>query len=254
MARRPCCSSAARTSGMESTVWIAPFSLLTIAVGVPAGATMPVHSDTSKSARPASAMVGTLRKAGLRLLEVMARPRSRPLLRSGASGAGVGHGHQHGVVGHGLRGLAAATIGDVLEARVGALVEKLGDELEGRRARRVIRLAGIGASVLDQLANGLHRLLGADHHHHRERGEQRDRREILLGRVGQPGEHRGIDRERPARRHQQRVAVGRRLGDELGRDDRLRARLVLDDDRLAEQVCNLAATMRAIRSLPPPGE
>jgi hypothetical protein len=63
--------------------------------------------------------------------------------------------------------------------------------------------------------------------------------EVLHRIVGQLGVDGGIDGHRPARRDQQRVAVGRRLGDDLGGDDRLRARLVVDHDRLAELVLQL---------------
>ena len=44
-----------------------------------------------------------------------------------------------------------------------------------------------------------------------------------------------IDRDLAGRRHQQRVAVGRRLRDRACREHRARTRAVLDDDRLAER-------------------
>ena len=155
-------------------------SKATISGGVPVGATMPVHSEISMSGMPASAMVGTSGKAGLRLAAVMAeRAQLAGLQRAG-------HRARSAMVistwpgGDRLHRIAAAAIGDVLELRAGALVEQLRGELEGRGARGIVGELGVGAAVLDQLAHRLGRLLGADRQQQRELGEQRDRREVAL--------------------------------------------------------------------------
>jgi hypothetical protein len=54
-------------------------------------------------------------------------------------------------------------------------------------------------------------------------------------------------------RYLQRVAVGRRLGDDVGADRPGGAGLVVDDHRLAERSPSLAPTRRPIASAPPPG-
>ena len=65
------------------------------------------------------------------------------------------------------------------------------------------------------------------------RGDQRHQRQILGRIVRQRFVQRRVDRER-RHRHHDRVAVGRRLGDKVGGDDRAGARTVLDDKGFAE--------------------
>jgi hypothetical protein len=54
--------------------------------------------------------------------------------------------------------------------------------------------------------------------------------------VRHAGEQQRIDRQRPADRQAERVAVGRGLGDRVGAEIAARARLVLDHEVLAELV------------------
>ncbi len=71
--------------------------------------------------------------------------------------------------------------------------------------------------------------------------EQRDRNEVLVGVVGQLAVEKWIHHQRAVDRHQERVAVRVGLGDDLRADDRVGARPVVDDDRLAEFVGELLA-------------
>ena len=77
-----------------------------------------------------------------------------------------------------------------------------------------------------------------DEHVGRGRGE-RDRREVPNRIEGHFGEEARVDRERPRRTHQDRVAVGRGLGDEVGADVAARARPVVDHDLLREALGEL---------------
>ena len=92
-------------------------------------------------------------------------------------------------------------------------------------------------SAFDQAmssATGLERRLVRGGQQDRQVDEAHDRHEVLVDVVGhghaecRVGDHRG-------RRQQDGVAVGFRLGDDLGADDGAAARLVLDDHRLAQQ-------------------
>jgi hypothetical protein len=70
---------------------------------------------------------------------------------------------------------------------------------------------------------------------------QRDRRKILERIVGELAVEERIHDERAVDRHQQRVAIGRGLGDGLGADDGVGARPVVDDDLLAQIFAHLLA-------------
>jgi hypothetical protein len=90
--------------------------------------------------------------------------------------------------------------------------------------------ARVPAALLHQLRERLGRLRGRTHQHHGGLPHHRDRREIALGVVAQLGVQPRRDAVAVDVRHQQRVAVARLLGHEVGRDDAGRARLVVDDD------------------------
>src|SRR5204862_473083 len=130
--------------------------------------------------------------------------------------------------------VAAALVGGVREPGAGLLIEELGGELERRRARGIVDFARPRLRVVDQLLHGVHRQRGVDDEYQREVSDHRDLREIPERRIGQLRVDRRIHGHRPARAHEQRIAVGGGLGDVFGGDDALRAGLVLDDDRLAE--------------------
>ena len=81
----------------------------------------------------------------------------------------------------------------------------------------------------------------------------RDRLEVLHRVVGDLLVERRIDRHRGARRHQQRVAVGRGLGDRVDPDLLAGAGPVLDHERLADPLLPYLRAMRASRSVEPAG-
>ena len=95
--------------------------------------------------------------------------------------------------------------------------------------------------------------VGIDHQHVRAGGEDGDRRERLDRIVGQLVEPR-IDRVRE-RDDQQRVAVLRRIGRDLGADDAAGAgAAVVDDHLLAEPLAEMRwRSARPTTSLLPPG-
>jgi hypothetical protein len=66
-----------------------------------------------------------------------------------------------------------------------------------------------------------------------------DRREIAQRVERHAAVEMWIDRDLAVRKQPYRVAVGRRLGDQLGGDVAVRARPVLDDHRLAERLRQL---------------
>jgi hypothetical protein len=86
----------------------------------------------------------------------------------------------------------------------------------------------------DEFLHSLRRDFRVDDQHERVLHHQADRRKVLFRVIRQGAVQALIDGKRGARRHQQRVAVGRRLGDILRGDLRGRAGPVLDDERLAE--------------------
>jgi hypothetical protein len=75
--------------------------------------------------------------------------------------------------------------------------------------------------------------------HQRCPGQQRDRRQILERIVRHVGKQILVERDLGRRSNQQRVAVGRTLGDKLRPDHAARAGLVLDDEILAERLAEL---------------
>ncbi|MNS48014.1 hypothetical protein D3C72_805710 [compost metagenome] len=110
-------------------------------------------------------------------------------------------------------------------------------------ARTIVQLARILLRVDDQVRQRLDVVLLGEfivHHQHvRHRRHDRHRREILDRVVRQVGEQPGVDGVRGHRAHDQRVAVGRRLGHQIGADIAARARPVLHDHGLAERTAHL---------------
>ena len=96
-----------------------------------------------------------------------------------------------------------------------------------------------------QIRNGSHRRIGVDHDHQGHDADQPDRGEIPGGVVVQLPVEPRVDGQRRAGGHQQRVAVGRRAGHQRSTHAAAGARLVLDDDRAAEQGRHLAGQQAA---------
>src|SRR5665647_3469129 len=92
-----------------------------------------------------------------------------------------------------------------------------------------------------------------DRQHDRNRSDQPDRREVLRRVEGQVAVQRLVDRERPRRREQQRVAVGRRAGDRIGADMPPAPAWFSTMTDLPHNSLSFCATSRAITSFEPPG-
>ena len=152
-----------------------------------------------------------------------------------APGEQIGHHGRDAAIGHVL---------DV-DARHG-LEQFAGEMLRGADAGRAEgELAGLRARIGDELGHALHRQVGRHRQQVRRVDDLRDRREVLHrierellveARIGDDGGGGG---------GHQRVAVGRRLGDAIGRDIAGRAGHVLDDHRLAPGLGDLVADERA---------
>ena len=113
-------------------------------------------------------------------------------------------------------------------------LEQLGHQMRADAdGGAVVQLAGIGLGVCHQFLDRLHlqRRAGDQHALVDHRGG--DRRERFLRIVVELVEQR-LAAEGPDRAHQQRVAVGRGVRDQLGPDGAAGAALVLDDDGLPE--------------------
>ena len=102
-------------------------------------------------------------------------------------------------------------------------------------------LPGLALAKSIDLLHRFHRMLGVDRHHQRQVGDEDDRREILHRVVRQAGVEVRADAVGGDGIQQQRVAVGRRLGDVVRRDGAAGAAAVADDDRLAQRIGQLAA-------------
>ena len=131
----------------------------------------------------------------------------------------------------------------VLQRRPRAAVRDVGDEglrlqleqlarevVRGAIAGRgVVELAGVLAHQLEEaLQVGRGDALRVDDDDLRHARDQADRDEIVLDRVVELGVHRGRDRVMH-RAHEERVAVGRRLGGDAGADCAAGAAAVVDD-------------------------
>ena len=112
-------------------------------------------------------------------------------------------------------------------------------------AGRAIGQARIGLGVGDELGERLRRNRRVDDQRERHAGDQRDRREILHGIVGQLLVERLVDRKRGRGRHQERVAVGLGSRDLLGAERGAGARLVLDHDDRVQPALDLVGDQPA---------
>ena len=168
-------------------------------------------------------------RAHLAGLDVRGSRRQRIEHRRHVAGDGVDHGG------------SGAAIGDMDHRRADHLLEPRGQEMVARaRARgRKGELAGLGLGDLDVFLERLGLEVRIDHQDARVARGQRDMDEVgHRVEVGAAIE-RGRDRQARDHRHQERVAVGRRLGDERRADHRALAGLVVDDDVLAEPLAEI---------------
>jgi len=128
-----------------------------------------------------------------------------------------------------------ALVGDMDVVDAGGEAERLGRQVgeAADAARTVVQLAGIGLGERDELGDRLGRRRRRHHHQRRDARQHGDRHEVLLGVVVElPVEE--LVLHVAAGQHQQRVAVRCRARRRLGADIAGGARLVLDDELLAE--------------------
>ena len=138
-------------------------------------------------------------------------------------------------------GRAGAAIGNVDQARADHLFETRAEQMVARAGAggRIGDLSGIGLGVVDELLEGLGlEVRIGDEHAGVGRGdgnvdEVAHRIEVAAA------VERGRDRQARDHRHQERVAVGGRLGDDRGADHGALAGLVVDDDGLAELLAEI---------------
>ena len=107
-------------------------------------------------------------------------------------------------------------------------------------ARCKIEFARLGLGERDQLLHVVRRQRRMRNHDQRRGAHQRDVGEVLERVVGQFWIEGWIDRMRRDD-GAEGVAIGRGLGDHIGADDGVGARLVLEHDGLAERIGNLLA-------------
>ena len=116
---------------------------------------------------------------------------------------------------HVAQRLRARLVGHALDLHAGQLIEHLARQALRGAGLGVVELAGILLGVVDQLGDRLDRQVVV-HHQRVDAGDAaHDRREVLLGIVGELLEQRAVGGVGRVGAHQQRVAVGRR-----GRDGR----------------------------------
>jgi hypothetical protein len=111
--------------------------------------------------------------------------------------------------------------------------------LRRAHARRAVgQLAGIGLGVGDEVGDRLHRQVVVDEEDRRHHQRGRDRRQVLE-RIVRQRLQAGQDGDGGVAGPEQRVTVGRRLGDAVGADGAGVAGDVLDHDRLAPRLGEL---------------
>ena len=144
---------------------------------------------------------------------------------------------------HVLHRRRTAAIGHMLHVEAGALLQHLAAEMRAgaRSAGAEEVLAGIGLHQGHQLRHRVRRKgeLGDEDVGHRP--QHADRREVLLGIERQLGVERRRDRVAGDGVEPDRVAVGRRLGEDVGADIAARTALVLDDELLAGELAQFLA-------------
>ena len=155
-------------------------------------------------------------------LDMLERERPRQQAHLQASLEKIGQAGRNAAIGH--RGHVELVL----------VLQQLGRQVDRRAVARVeiVELARIGAAVVDQLLQRLHRHRRIDHGHGGRDGDQRHGLEVGQRIVGDRLEVRHHDVGNGG--HDPVVAVGRRLRDQGGGQRRVAAGLGFDHDRLAE--------------------
>src|SRR5262249_42431602 len=128
-----------------------------------------------------------------------------------------------------------SAVRDVRHLHAGQALEHLAVEMVrgAEAARSEAELARVLLGVLDKIGDRIDWRGGIDHEDERQVRHHRDRLKVLHRVVGDFLIESRIDRHGGARRHQQRVAIGRSLRDGIHPDLLARAGPVLDHKRLA---------------------
>ena len=136
---------------------------------------------------------------------------------------------------------AAALVGNVHDVDAGLQLEQLHAEMLRRPGARrgVGELARLLLGERDQLGQRVRRQAGMRHDHQRHQEDVGDRQEVGERLVRQVGIEAGIDAERAAGDHHERVAIGRGRLAVLRGGDAAAAGLVLDDDLLLPHLAEL---------------
>jgi len=168
----------------------------------------------------------------------------RERLEVAAGDLGAGRGDRVDQVGH----LAADQVRDRLRAplvrhrkqrRLRLLLEQFEHRTARRGGDRDVDRVRFRTSRGSELAHVVDRIVRPGHDGERQHAGERDRLEIRFGIEAGMGVEVRRRRMGAVGSHQQRVAVGRRLGGELGADIAARAGAVLDHDVAAELACEL---------------
>jgi hypothetical protein len=130
----------------------------------------------------------------------------------------------------------ASVVGHVQHRNAGLHLQQFGSQVQGAAGpgRAVVEFARVRLGVGHEVAQCLARRGRPHHQDHRRERDASHRGELLVRVVGQLGIQQGIEHCRGACRQEDRVAIGRGRGHHLGPERRIAARLVVDDDRLAE--------------------
>ena len=124
-------------------------------------------------------------------------------------------------------------VGNVLDRKRGFRLEQLSHQLMGCRSAACVCLVGVFLHVVDKLPHSVSWNVIVDGQDKWIRSHDGNRRKVIGG-IPQLGVDRRIDGNRRNGSHDQSVTIRRRSGGKLRADDRLRAGLVLNHDRLAE--------------------
>jgi len=138
---------------------------------------------------------------------------------------------------HAVAHLAGSLVWNVHQIGSAHRFEQLGRHVVGRAGAGggVVELSGLGLGISDEFLEVLRRHRRMDHHHQVGIVDPRHRHEVAHQLKRLVGNERFVGRM-GVRHCQQRVAVGRRLGDRIGADDRAGAGPVLHHEGLLERV------------------